>query len=148
MNAGDTNILTLGYREAAPGPSGHRVSSSNGVMCYYPNTLVALLKKSPWQTLHSVIGDDLMIHLLMNYVIIVELQESKHSYIQVQTAQTKNGITSLYYPLRFGIPDAYRVHVRCRLPGKACVFRARSHRHSAMQSIQMAIARKLDEISR
>lgn len=54
-------------------------------MCCYPNTLVALLKKSPsWQTLHAVIGDDLMIHLLMNYVVIVELQESKYSFIQVR----------------------------------------------------------------
>lgn len=52
-------------------------------MCYYPNTLVALLKKSAsWQTLHAVIGDDLMIHLLMNYVVIVELRDSKQ-FIQV-----------------------------------------------------------------
>lgn len=83
LNPDDTNILTLGYREAAPGPSGHRVASSNGIMCYYPNTLVALLKKSAsWQKLHAVIGDDLMIHLLMNYVVIVELRDSKQ-FIQV-----------------------------------------------------------------
>lgn len=85
-NPDDSNILTLGYREASPGPSGHRVASSNDIMCYYPNTLVALLKKSPsWQMLHAVIGDDLMIYLLMNYVVVVELQESK-SFIQVRLA--------------------------------------------------------------
>lgn len=83
-NSEDTNVLTLGYREAAPGPSGHRVSSSNGVMCFFPNTLVALLKKEPWRDLHAAIGDDLMLHLLLNYVVIIEMDASKRSYIQVR----------------------------------------------------------------
>lgn len=84
-NPDDTNVLALGYREAAPGPFGHRVSSSNGVMCVFPNTLVALLKQAPWKELHTAIGDDLLLHLLLNYVIVVQVDDVKRSFIQVRT---------------------------------------------------------------
>ncbi|TMW66307.1 hypothetical protein Poli38472_004072 [Pythium oligandrum] len=79
----DSNLLTLGYREITPGSSGHRIAHSNAVMCYFPNTLVATLKRTPWEELHAVIGDDLMIHLLMNYCVYVEIQGSPGSFMQL-----------------------------------------------------------------
>ncbi|CAI5722949.1 unnamed protein product [Peronospora destructor] len=83
MNWEDANLLTLGYREVTPDATGHRVTQSNGIMCYYPNTLVAALKKPLWEFLHELIGDDLMMHLLLNYTIFVQLKEASDSYMQV-----------------------------------------------------------------
>ncbi|OWZ01442.1 hypothetical protein PHMEG_00027165, partial [Phytophthora megakarya] len=83
INWEDANILTLGYREVAPDAAGHRVTQSNGVMCYYPNTLVDTLKKPLWESLHQLMGDDLMTHLLLNYTIFVQLKESPDSYMQL-----------------------------------------------------------------
>ncbi|POM72508.1 Hypothetical protein PHPALM_10764, partial [Phytophthora palmivora] len=83
MNWEDANILTLGYREVTPGAAGHRVTQSNGIMCYYPNTLVDTLKKPLWGSLHQLMGDDLMTHLLLNYTIFVELKEAPGSYMQL-----------------------------------------------------------------
>ncbi|EEY53480.1 uncharacterized protein PITG_07137 [Phytophthora infestans T30-4] len=79
----DANILTLGYREVTPGAVGHRVTQSNGIMCYYPNTLVAALKKPLWEHLHELMGDDLMTHLLLHYTIFVQLKENPDSYLQL-----------------------------------------------------------------
>ncbi|KAL4177207.1 hypothetical protein KRP22_002141 [Phytophthora ramorum] len=79
----DANVLTLGYREVTPGATGHRVAQSNGVMCYYPNTLVAALKKPLWESLHRLMGDDLLTHLLLNYTIVVQLKEASLSYMQL-----------------------------------------------------------------
>ncbi|KAL4138556.1 hypothetical protein PRIC2_002061 [Phytophthora ramorum] len=79
----DANVLTLGYREVTPGAAGHRVAQSNGVMCYYPNTLVAALKKPLWESLHRLMGDDLLTHLLLNYTIVVQLKETSLSYMQL-----------------------------------------------------------------
>ncbi|TYZ67386.1 hypothetical protein PybrP1_001697 [[Pythium] brassicae (nom. inval.)] len=95
-NPEDTNVLALGYREAAPGPFGHRVSSSNGVMCFFPNTLVALLKKEPWPELHAAIGDDLMLHLLLNYVVVVEADGAKRSFIQVAGKSLRHSASALH----------------------------------------------------
>ncbi|ETI35818.1 hypothetical protein F443_17915 [Phytophthora nicotianae P1569] len=83
MNWEDANILTLGYREATPGAAGHRVTQSNGIVCYYPNTLVAALKKPLWGSLHELMGDDLVTHLLLNYTIFVQLKENPDSFIQL-----------------------------------------------------------------
>ncbi|CAH0491660.1 unnamed protein product [Peronospora farinosa] len=83
MNWEDANILTFGYREVTPDAAGHQVMQSNGIMCYYPNTLVAALKKPLWEFLHEIIGDDLMMHLLLNYTIFVQLKEASDSYMQV-----------------------------------------------------------------
>ncbi|KAG7390946.1 hypothetical protein PHYBOEH_006816 [Phytophthora boehmeriae] len=79
----DANILTLGYREVTPGASGHRVTQSNGIMCYYPNTLVSTLKKPLWESLHQLMGDDLMTHLLLNYTIFARVKDMQLSYIQL-----------------------------------------------------------------
>lgn len=94
----DANILTLGYREVTPGAVGHRVTQSNGIMCYYPNTLVAALKKPLWEHLHELMGDDLMTHLLLHYTIFVQLKENPDSYLQLtgkslrqQKRQTSDG---------------------------------------------------------
>lgn len=62
---------------------GHRVAHSNDVMCHYPNTLVAVLKRPCWQALHKLMGDALMIHLLLHYAIFTKLRQPKGSYIQV-----------------------------------------------------------------
>lgn len=83
MNWEGANVLTLGYREVTPGAAGHRVTQSNAIMCYYPNTLVAALKKPLWGSLHQLMGDDLMTHLLLNYTIIVQIQGAPGSYMQV-----------------------------------------------------------------
>ncbi|CEG35759.1 Telomerase catalytic subunit/reverse transcriptase TERT [Plasmopara halstedii] len=84
MNWEDANILTLGYREVTPEAVGHRVIESNGVMCYYPNTLVAALKKPLWISLHKIMGDDLMMHLLLNYTIFVHIKGMPDSsYMQL-----------------------------------------------------------------
>jgi hypothetical protein len=80
----DSNLLTLGYREVAPGSHGHRVTASNSVMCYFPNTLVATLKTAVWEALHALIGDDLLVHLLLNYCIFVKVPQPSGSYIQVR----------------------------------------------------------------
>ncbi|EGZ25802.1 hypothetical protein PHYSODRAFT_391036, partial [Phytophthora sojae] len=82
MNWEGANVLTLGYREVTPGAAGHRVTQSNAIMCYYPNTLVAALKKPLWGSLHQLMGDDLMTHLLLNYTIIVQIQGAPGSYMQ------------------------------------------------------------------
>jgi hypothetical protein len=52
-------------------------------MCYYPNTLVALLKRPHWEALHRLMGDDLFMHLLLHYVILVELPGVQRSFVQV-----------------------------------------------------------------
>ncbi|KAG2761693.1 hypothetical protein PC129_g18146 [Phytophthora cactorum] len=83
INWEDANVLTLGYREVTPGAVGHRVTQSNGIICYYPNTLVAALKKPLWGSLHELMGDDLMTHLLLNYTILVQLKENPDSYMQL-----------------------------------------------------------------
>ncbi|KAG7377602.1 hypothetical protein PHYPSEUDO_011397 [Phytophthora pseudosyringae] len=83
MDWEDANILTLGYREVTQGAAGHRVTQSNGVMCYYPNTLVAALKKPLWESLHQLMGDDLMTHLLLNSTIFVQLKKAPDSYMQL-----------------------------------------------------------------
>ncbi|CAH0516411.1 unnamed protein product [Peronospora belbahrii] len=83
MDWKNANILTLGYREVAPDVAGHRVMQSNGIMCYYPNTLVAALKKPLWKSLHKLTGDDLMTHLLLNYTIFVQLKDAPDSYMQI-----------------------------------------------------------------
>ncbi|KAG6612579.1 Telomerase catalytic subunit/reverse transcriptase TERT [Phytophthora cinnamomi] len=96
MNWEDANILTLGYREVTPGAAGHRVTQSNAIMCYYPNTLVAALKKPLWESLHQLMGDDLMTHLLLNYTIIVQLKGAPGSYMQLtgkSLRQQKQGIS-------------------------------------------------------
>ncbi|TDH73412.1 hypothetical protein CCR75_003794 [Bremia lactucae] len=79
----DANLLTLGYREVTPGATGHRVTQSDDVVCYYPNTLVAALKKPLWGAVHKLIGDDLMMHLLLNFTIFVQLKETPDSYMQL-----------------------------------------------------------------
>ncbi|KAL3667294.1 hypothetical protein V7S43_007525 [Phytophthora oleae] len=83
INWEDANILTLGYREVAPEAAGHRVTQSNAVICYYPNTLVAALKKPRWGSLHNLMGDDLMTHLLLNYTVVVQLKEDSGSFMQL-----------------------------------------------------------------
>ncbi|KAG6947811.1 hypothetical protein JG688_00015395 [Phytophthora aleatoria] len=89
MNWEDANVLTLGYREVTPGAVGHRVTQSNGIICYYPNTLVAALKKPLWGSLHELMGDDLMTHLLLNYTILVQLKENPDSYMQKMVSRFK-----------------------------------------------------------
>ncbi|KAE9036345.1 hypothetical protein PR002_g7137 [Phytophthora rubi] len=83
MNWEDANILTLGYREATPGAAGHRVTQSNAILFYHPNMLVAALKKPLWESLHQLMGDDLMMHLLLNYTLIVQLKGAPGSYMQL-----------------------------------------------------------------
>jgi hypothetical protein len=56
QNDSATNIITLGYREASPGINGHRIAQLNGIVCYYPNTLVSILKTPKWNRLHEKIG--------------------------------------------------------------------------------------------
>ncbi|KAG1689831.1 hypothetical protein DVH05_001864 [Phytophthora capsici] len=83
INWEDADILTLGYREVAPEAAGHRVTQSNAVICYYPNTLVATLKNPCWGSLHELMGDDLMTHLLLNYTVVVQLKGDPGSYMQL-----------------------------------------------------------------
>ncbi|KAE9288033.1 hypothetical protein PF001_g20705 [Phytophthora fragariae] len=83
MNWEDANILTLGYREATPGAAGHRVTQSNAILFYHPNMLVAALKKPLWESLHQLMGDDLMMHLLLNYTLILQLKGAPGSYMQL-----------------------------------------------------------------
>ncbi|KAJ0406604.1 hypothetical protein ATCC90586_003115 [Pythium insidiosum] len=81
----DSNLLTLGYREVSPGPSGHRVAHLNGVMCYFPNMLVATLQRPVWDALHRCIGDDLLLHLLLNFSLFVRVEAASPTYMQVRT---------------------------------------------------------------
>ncbi|KAI9921552.1 hypothetical protein PsorP6_000360 [Peronosclerospora sorghi] len=78
------DILALGFQEATPESTGHRLTHSNGIMWYHPNTLVATLKGPVWESLHELMGDDLMIHLLLNYSIFVQLKDANDSYMQVR----------------------------------------------------------------
>jgi hypothetical protein len=87
MNWEDANILTLGYREVTPGAAGHLLTQSNAIMSYYPNTLVAALKKPLWEALHQLMGDDLMTHLLVNYTVLAQLKDSPLSYMQVRALE-------------------------------------------------------------
>ena len=87
------NILTLGYREETPMASGHRVTQSNRIVCYYPNTLVAALKQPLWASLHKLMGDDLMMHLLLYYTILVQPEECPKAYVQVDAVlELKNAL--------------------------------------------------------
>ncbi|GLD92821.1 hypothetical protein PINS_up001400 [Pythium insidiosum] len=79
----DSNVLTLGYREVSPGPAGHRVAHMNGVMSYFPNTLVTMLQRPVWEALHQHIGDDLLLHLLLNFSLFIRVHAASPTYVQL-----------------------------------------------------------------
>ncbi|RHY14296.1 hypothetical protein DYB28_001282 [Aphanomyces astaci] len=89
-----TNLLTLGYGMASPGANNHFLA--NDLSCYYPNTLVAMLKSNEWVQLHLHIGDDLMKHILLNHNVFVLMANTTDCYIQlagdnIRFAKTSTG---------------------------------------------------------
>ncbi|RHY97222.1 hypothetical protein DYB37_004154 [Aphanomyces astaci] len=89
-----TNLLTLGYGMASPGANNHFLA--NDLSCYYPNTLVAMLKSNEWVQLHLHIGDDVMKHILLNHNVFVLMANTTDCYIQlagdnVRFAKTSTG---------------------------------------------------------
>ncbi|KAL6051599.1 Telomerase reverse transcriptase, variant 3 [Balamuthia mandrillaris] len=69
------HLLAKGYRKQRPG-QGHGMQSLYGVECYFPNTLVNVLKGSEWDLLLSRIGDACMLHLLLHTCLFLPLPNS------------------------------------------------------------------------
>ena len=69
-----TSVLALGYERPRVNEKYGTVAGTIGIQNVYPNTVVGYLKTSQtWSTLHSRIGDDLMVHLLQNLALFVEM---------------------------------------------------------------------------
>lgn len=75
------NVLCLGYRYLAGEQAGSFVKESLGVESYYPNSLLSHLLTREWERLLTILGGDLVMHLLTGAVIIV--RRSTGSLLQV-----------------------------------------------------------------
>jgi hypothetical protein len=70
------NVLSLGYGA----PTGYNVSNNSNVVDahaivnFYPNTLVNILQTSGWKNVLNEIGDELMLHMLLNCSIFKSLK--------------------------------------------------------------------------
>ena len=77
----ETAVLVQGYRRANPQrDAAEGATAVHGVECYYPNTLVNWVKRPEWELLLAKIGDELMIHLLLDRVLLYE----SHGFCFVQ----------------------------------------------------------------
>jgi hypothetical protein len=92
------HVLAFGYRLTSDGPvDGAPIVGHPTITCTHPNPIVMFLKRKPWDTLHSRLGDAAFIHLLLHTAIYVEVSPTSAAgnYVQVRGHPTHRCVTSM-----------------------------------------------------
>lgn len=94
----DLNLITLGYRQDYPDCIYPVVDFTTGIVCQCSNEGVNQLKNPTWTRLHQIIGDDLMMHLLLNFRIFVKLPQPTAAYVQLVGSHIKQATAKRKQP--------------------------------------------------
>jgi hypothetical protein len=89
------HVLAHGYTLAQQG-----INSVNcGIECFFPNTVVNIVKGRTWMQLLKYIGDDLMTYLLTYCIILIPLP--RDSYLQVAGRPLNKYITNMEDKIKY-----------------------------------------------
>lgn len=74
LDSNRSNVLSLGFTLMREGYNRALLAGSNRVQVRAPNTTVMYLKTKVWSEIHSLLGDSLLMHILLNLSMFVSVK--------------------------------------------------------------------------